>query len=257
MFQQFYSWFSNMESEGVFDMSALLDDDDSLDHNLVLVQMVDEGEAHIPFWEKDDLSPDVVRIALECDKLIISMDSLDRFMEEYPDYKLDMWFVCELLSVTTPSEKFVEYVFREFPEHSHELIESPGFIKRFGIDMVDRIVRDNPNNANLDKVDFDYKIRLARERAVRSIFNRRDIEAIQGIMYRDDTPDSVVKYAEKILVISANVAIDLTLLPDTPVRLLELIARNHVESNVRCLALGELSMRRAKSGLGAQCSEER
>lgn len=164
---------------------------DSLDHNLIIAQMV-RGE--LPFNGRDDLSPEFVRISLDCGRVIVNMDSLDRFIERYPDYRFEWWAISCIVNECTLSNEFVEHVLRASP-NSVDLLIHPNTIDKFGFGIVDRVFQ-NDSAPWADRDEMDRVIAREKVNVVENIIFSGHIGLLKKIISNPDTPDVVRSYME-------------------------------------------------------------
>lgn len=121
---------------------------DSFDMNLFAAQMID---GQLPFEDVDDLSPELVRIALECGHgTVMNMNSMDGFVDRYPHYQFKDGMIRAIADYATPSRKFIEHVLRTTPDGAYVLFDSEKFILEVPSDVVGEIIEGNEDLSHLD-----------------------------------------------------------------------------------------------------------
>lgn len=219
--------------------SGVIADKDSFDHILVAAQMW--GKSFLPFEHEDDLDPELVRIALDCGHCVVNMTSLDRFVEEYPDYEFDDWEISVIARHSIPSEEFIEHIMRTLPDNASLLIH-PNVIEKIGFEFVDRIVKGNPNNQHLSEHELNLRVMLEKKGFIRSLFDRGCFGDIERIIFNPETPDEVIHCINGMMLKFPEKTIKHIQSLDSSIEFLKFIANGDVGDSIKNAAQNELTV---------------
>lgn len=224
-------------------------DVESFDHNLLVAQMWDydlltpfEYDFTTPFEGEDDLDPDLVRISLGCGNKVVSMDSLDRFVEKYPHYQFSEKVIDSIVYHCTPSRIFAEHVFRTTPDNAEHIIYHHKAIEKHGIGIVESSVELDPHNALVNHKDMESLKRMGVESFIEECFRIDNGTILLRVMAHPDTPD----WVKHIIEGGVNVGEDsflcraLSNSPHATTEFLSKVARYGFDSYIKSAAQGML-----------------